>query len=136
MSKRQNSSNEVPPTKRSRKAAGFRLARPLPGSSQPSVSSNASLFVTVKQVDELRGTKLTGESRVLSNTPEPIIDIEARNEGSSDSHAQNEHTQVESGPHTAEPWTEPQVEPLSTKRKRKRFTKNAVHHSSNHCLYY
>jgi hypothetical protein len=29
---------------------------------------------------------------------------------------------------------EPQVEPLRTKPKRKRFTKNAVHHPLNNCL--
>lgn len=132
MSKRQNSSDEVPVTKRSRKAAGFRLARPVPAS-QPSASSNASLFITVMQVEERRGIL---KSRLLSNNaPGPTIDTEAWNDGGSDSHAQNEADtlcQAESVSHMAE--TAPQVEPLSTKHKRKRFTKNAVHHLLNNCL--
>ena len=87
MSKQQNSSDEVPATKRSRKAAGFCLARPVPAS-QPSASSNASLFITVMQVEERCGIL---KSRPLSNNaPGPTIDTEAQNDGSSNSHAQNE----------------------------------------------
>jgi hypothetical protein len=68
MSKRSSSLNEVPPAKRSRRAAGFRLARAGPVSAEPSTSSSStSLFVTVSQPQEGRGT-LQAQNRVLPST--------------------------------------------------------------------
>jgi hypothetical protein len=68
MSKRSSSLNEVPPAKRSRRPAGFRLARAGPVSAEPSTSSSStSLFVTVSQPEERRGT-LQAENRVLPST--------------------------------------------------------------------
>jgi hypothetical protein len=71
MSKRTNSSNEIPPPKRPRKPAGFRLARPAPVSSQPSNSSiSTSLFITVSQPEERCGT-LQVQNRLLTSTQGP-----------------------------------------------------------------
>ena len=69
MSKRTNSPIEIPPAKRSRRPAGFRVARPLPVSSQPGTSSSTSrsLFVTVNHPDEQRGI-LEAQNRVLTST--------------------------------------------------------------------
>lgn len=70
MSKRPSSSNERPLAKRSRRQAGFRLARPAPVSLEPSSSSNTSLFVTVS--DEQRGT-LQAQNRIISSVPDPPV---------------------------------------------------------------
>jgi hypothetical protein len=73
MSKRPSSTDEMPLAKRSRTKPGFRMARPAPlaVSSQPSSSSNTSLFVTVKRPDEQRGGILQAQNRILSSAPDP-----------------------------------------------------------------
>jgi len=82
MTKRQNTSVQgpVPNTKRPRKAAGFRLARPPAASaSQPTASTSSSLFVTVSQ-NEGRPGILNVRSRVItsvSETPKPMAQSNA-----------------------------------------------------------
>jgi hypothetical protein len=84
MSKRTNSLTEIPPPKRSRRPAGFRVARPAPVSLQPSTSST-SLFVTVNQPDNQRGI-FEAQSRVLTST--------TSTQGSSTSPSQKSHVQL------------------------------------------
>ena len=131
MSKQTNSSIEIPPAKHSRRPAGFRVAHPLPVSSQPGTSSTTSrsLFVTVNHPDEQSGI-LEAQNRVLTST--------TSTQGSSTSPSQ------ESLP--IEPNTEfqdiPQIqdesilihEPLqqeTVKPKRKRNLTNAVCYCPN-----
>ena len=114
MTKRTNSSKEIPPAKRSRRRAGFRLARPVPDSSQPSgtqASTSTSLFVTVRQPDEQRGL-LEAQNRVLTSTQE------SHAEPSIEPHTdfQDESIRIQN-----EPIQEDTVNP-----KRKRNTTNAV----------
>ena len=123
MSKRTNSSNEVPPPKRSRRPAGFHLARPVPVSMQPSTStSSTSLFVTVSQPDEQHGI-LEAQNRVLTSTQ--------TNQDLSTSSSPMSHAQLPIEPNT-ELLDEPiqiQDEPLQSEKvkpKRKRDTTNAV----------
>ena len=118
MTKHPNSPNLVPPPKRSRKPAGFRVAqRPPPNSQTPSSScSNSSLFVTVSQPDELC-VSITAKTRVLSSTqdqpPPPIVSPEAE--------------PVEQWNESVDIEPPPEQEPV--KPKRKRNTKNMVHNS-------
>jgi len=73
MSKRQNTSSSAAAlnVKRSRKAAGFRLARPAtPDASQPTTSSNSSLFVTVAQNEGRAG--FLARSRVITSDLETV----------------------------------------------------------------
>lgn len=121
MSKRINSSIEIPPAKRSRRPAGFRVARPPPVSSQPSTSTSRSLFVTVNQPDEQRGT-LEAQNRVLTST--------TSTQGSSTLPSQESHAQLPIEPNT-EFQDIPQIqdEPIqqqTVKPKRKRNMTNAV----------
>jgi hypothetical protein len=124
MSKRTNSSTEIPPPKRSRRPAGFRVARPAPVSSQPSSSTIRSLFVTVNQPDEQRGN-LEAQNRVLLTST-------ASTQGSSTSPSQESHVQLPTEPNT-EFQDIPQIqdEPIpihepTVKPKRKRNMTNAV----------
>jgi hypothetical protein len=128
MTKRPNSPNAAPPPKRSRKPAGFRVARRPPTNSQtPSGSSaNSSLFITVSQPDERRVT-LEANSRVISSastqSQPPSISPEAE---------QWNDSTCNSGAEIGPP---PEQEPVKPKRKRK--TKNTVcnfYHIS--CLLY
>ena len=57
-----------PPTKRSRKTAGFRMAHPQPSVLQPGSASSSSLFVTVST--DTRRCGVTSESRLLPPTLE------------------------------------------------------------------
>lgn len=116
MTKRPNSPNAAPPPKRSRPPAGFHVARHPPTSSQPSTpSANSSVFVTVSQPDERRGT-LAANTRVISSTqaqaPSPSISAKAE---------QWNDNAVNSGADIGPPAEQ---EPVKPKRKRK--TKNAV----------
>lgn len=129
MSKRTNSSNEIPPPKRSRKPAGFRLARPPPVSSQPSntnSSSGTSLFVTVNQPEEGRGT-LQAQNRLLTST-----------QGPSTSPSPEFHAQLPIEPSTEfQDSDEPiqnqdeQIQQQTDKPKRKRYMTNAVCYNPN-----
>lgn len=118
MTKRANSSQNGPQAKRTRLPPGFRLARPAPSSSQPTSSSNSSLFVTVSANSRRRGV-LTGESRLIHSTPgfseqtsgmvlDPHDDLEGQH-----------HMLVDAG-EMLEPETD------TTKPKRKRHTTNSV----------
>jgi hypothetical protein len=125
MSKRTNSSDEVPPAKRSRRPAGFRLTRTAPVPSQPSSSANSSLFVTITQPDKRRGI-LQAQNRVLPST-------HGRTSSSSSSPSPSE-AQLPIEP--IEPNTEipdepeliPQAQQQTVKPKRKRNMTNAVHY--------
>jgi hypothetical protein len=115
MTKRPNSPNfTAPPPKRSRKPAGFRVARRPPTNSQ-TPSANSSLFVTVSQPDERRVT-LEANSRVISSasiqSQPPSISPEAE---------QCNDSTCNSGAEIGPP---PEQEPVKPKRKRK--TKNTV----------
>ena len=130
MAKRTNSSDDVPPTKRIRKAPGFRLARsaPIPSESNKS-NSSTSLFVTVNPSDERRGT-LQAQNRVLATShgpstsgsslpssleAQPLQAFEPNTEIQDEPIAQLEDEQLE------EPQPQETVKP-----KRKRNTTNAV----------
>ena len=127
MSKRTNSTIEIPPAKRSRRPAGFRVARPPPVSLQPSASTSTSrsLFVTVNQPDEQRGGVLEAQNRVLTST-----------QSSSTSPSQESHVQLPIVPNTEFQDTQIQDEPIpihepivqqqTGKPKRKRNMTNAV----------
>lgn len=131
MTKRTNASNEVPPAKRSRRAPGFRLARPasIPSESQPSTSTSTSLFVTVNQSDERPGT-LTAQNRLLAST-----------HGPSTSTSSSPSSLEGLLPHAFEPDTEIQDEPIpqlqqpeeTIKPKRKRNTTIAVRYRPDFC---
>lgn len=123
MSKRPNASNDVPSAKRHRKPTGFRLARPRPTSSQPSTlpSSNTSLFVTVNQLDEQRGT-LRAQNRLLASTQSQSISPASEPSTSSSSAPQSDtplDTQIYEDP--VPPTEQPAIAP-----KQKRNTTNAV----------
>lgn len=135
MSKRANSSGNEPRAKRSRLPAGFRLARPVPADSQPSSSSNSSLFVTVSANSHRRGA-LTGESRFIassrqssepstSSTAQPPSDPQPAALDDLEGHSD---TQVEAG-EMPPPETEAAAKP-----KRKRYTTNAVRNKFNFSL--
>jgi hypothetical protein len=134
MSKRANSSENEPRAKRSRLPAGFRLARSVPTGSQPSSSSNSSLFVTVSANSRRRGA-LTGESRLIPSTPqssEPpsssITQPPSDPQPAADDHEEHIGTQVEAG-EMPPPETEATAKP-----KRKRYTTNAVRNKFNSSL--
>ena len=114
MTKRPHSPGAALPPKRSRKPSGFRVARPPPTNSQRSTLSNSSLFVTVSQPDERRGTVST-QSRVISSTSSPSTTT------STSANVSEPEIVTES---TAE--FEPTPEPQFVKPKRKRKTKNTV----------
>ena len=114
MTKRPISPNAAPPPKRSRKPAGFRLARRPPTNSQTPSSTNTSLFVTVSQPDEQRVT-LEASNRVISSAQsQPSISAEAEQ--------WNDSTGISGA--DSEIGPPPEQEPMKPKRKRK--TKNAV----------
>lgn len=123
MSKRTNPSNDAPQAKRSRKLAGFRLARQFLPTSETSgsnsSSSKTSLFITVNQPDERRGA-LRAQTRLLSGTPEPL----AQNSGN-----------LQHGAEAEEGYAESQLEverpEQNAKPKRKRYTRNLVGNFSN-----
>ena len=115
MSKGSNDSKEVPPAKQYCKPAGFRLARPGPSQPSTSLSSNTSVFVTVSQPDEWRGT-LQAQTRVLPSQQVPTIDPT---------------TPSSSSPLPVEPVDGSPVghappEEETVKPKRKRYTMNTV----------
>lgn len=130
MSKRLSSSNEGPLPKRShRQPAGFRLARPPPDASQasqPTSSSDTSLFVTVSQPDERRNV-LQAQNRVLFSTPGPSVVPTPDSSTPSSNPPSESHTTA-----SVEQYSEPQDEPApqeqqqTGKPKRKRNTTNAV----------
>jgi hypothetical protein len=136
MTKRSNPSNEVrfnrfntpstsnevrpPPPKRSRRLAGFRLARPAQ-LVQPSPSPSSSLFVTVHE--ERRGS-LKANSRLLSSTPDPSTRPSTPAPQSITPETVVEHTYDDNADSFA------QIEDHGAKPKRKRHTKNAVRGSS------
>jgi hypothetical protein len=123
MSKRANSSRNEPQAKRTRLPTGFRLARPIPPSSQPTSSSHSSLFVTVSTNSRRHGV-LTGESRLLpsalglSEPPSGLIS-DPQPAATDDLEGQS-GTQVEAGEMLA-PETDATAKP-----KRKRYTTNSV----------
>ena len=126
MLKRTNSSNEVPPAKRSRRLAGFHLARTASASvSSQSSSGSTSLFITVSQSDERCGI-LRAQNRVLASAHGPST--------SPSSLSLEPHSQLPIDPSTAEIQDDPipQDEPIhqeqqqTVKPKRKRNTTNAV----------
>jgi hypothetical protein len=135
MTKRSNPSNEVrfnrfnpssnevqaPPPKRSRRLAGFHLARPVHDIVQPSSSPSSSLFVTVHE--ERRGS-LKAHSQLLSSTPDPSTRASTPAPQSIALETAVEHTYDDNADSFA------QVEDNGTKTKRKRHTKNAVRSSS------
>jgi hypothetical protein len=125
MTKRSSSPNAAPPPKRSRKPAGFRVARPPPTDSQQ--SSNSSLFITVCQPDERRVT-LKAQTRVLASTPDPST-ISTNNP---EPEVEQWNDSLNSGA-DAVPTTEPEL----VKPKRQRKTRNTVRIFSNIlCLLY
>jgi hypothetical protein len=135
MSKRASSSKNEPQAKRTRLPAGFRLARPVPSGSQPSSSSNSSLFVTVSANSRRRGA-LTGENRLIPSTlnsseppsssvAQPPVDSQP---AAPDDHEGHSGTQVEAG-EMPPPETE-----ANAKSKRKRYTTTAVRNYFNSFL--
>jgi hypothetical protein len=123
MPKRPNPSNEVPLPRRSRRPAGFRLARPTSDLAQP---SNSSLFITVHE--ERRGG-LKAHPRLLSSTPDPSTRASTPTK-QSDNPETVEHTYDDNADSLAQDEPTPQVEDCGAKPKRKRHTKNAVCSSS------
>jgi len=133
MTKHPSSPNAAPPPKRSRKPAGFRVARPRPTDSQQS-SSNPSLFITVSQPDERRVT-LRAQTRVLSSTPDTSTSTSSTSTNDPEPEVEQSNDSANSGADTV-PTTET-TEPELVKPKRKRRTKNAVCIFSNIlCLLY
>ena len=121
MSKRTNSSSEVPPAKCSRRPAGFHQTRTAPvPASQPTSSANTSLFVTISQPDKQRGI-LQAQNRVLTSTHGPTTS------SSSSSEAQlpiEPNTEIRDKPI-------PQAQQPTVKPKRKRNMTNAVGYPLN-----
>ena len=115
MTKRPHSPGAALPPKRSRKPSGFRIARPPPTSSQPSTLSNSSLFVTVSQPDDRRGTVIT-QPRIIASTSSPSTTTSTSSANVSKPEIVTEST-AEFGP---------TPEPPAVKPKRKRKTKNTV----------
>lgn len=132
MSKHPIPSNDAPPTKCSRKLAGFQLAWQFPPTSDtPGLSSSCktSLFITVNQPDE-RCVILRTETRLLSGT--------AQSSSTSESPESYMQTSSNSQLHDARAeidYTESQQEvkgpEQNTKPKRKRNTNNLVSIFSN-----
>jgi hypothetical protein len=122
MSKRSNPSNDVLPAKRPRKPAGFRLARPRTTSSQPSTlpSPNTSLFITVSQLDDQRGT-LRSQNRFLASTQSQSVNPTP--EPSTFSSAPQSDIPLDNEIHeeTVPPTEQPTIKP-----KRMRNTTNSV----------
>jgi len=114
MAKRPHSPAVAPPPKCSRKPPGFRVARPPPNNSDQASSSSNSLFITVSQPDEQRGT-LKAQTRVLSSAPGPSTPSISANTPQPEVEQWDEST-LTSGAETGP--------------KRKRKTKNSVRKSS------
>jgi len=133
MSKRSNDSKDVLPAKRSRRPAGFRFARPPPGSSQPSASSssNTSVFVTVSQPHEQRGN-LQAETRVLSSQQGSTAVPDASLSSSTPESQTPPPVELDNWSH-GEPPAAPSVQEETVKPKRKRYTTNAVCDTSQLC---
>lgn len=111
----------APSPKRSRRLAGFRLARSVDDLVQPSSSPSSSLFVTVHE--ERRGS-LKAHPRLLSSTPDPSTRAPTPAPQSITSETAVDHTYDDNVDSFA------QVEDHGAKPKRKRHTKNAVRSSS------
>lgn len=107
----------TPLVKRTRRQPGFRLARSAPV--QSSSSSNSSLFVTVRQLNEQRGI-LQAQNRLLSSVPDPPISTQDLSPPSLSLEYEEYDT-----PQDVESNVEIQEKP-----KRKRNTTNAVSYFS------
>lgn len=126
MSKRTSTSGGVNPAKRARKTAGFRVARSSSTLKEPHPTSK-SVFVTLTHPDEQRGT-LIGQTRVLSNTPDPPQPPSA---SAADSDVPDS-TCLDPDPESEDLPTLPDgLPPEEVPLKRKRHTKNVVCYSCN-----
>ena len=114
MTKCPNSPNAAPPPKRSRKPAGFCIARRPPINTQ-TPSANSSIFVTVSQLDKQHVT-LEANIQVISSAS-----TQSQPPSNSPEAGQWNDSTCNSGTETGPP---PEQEPVKPKRKRK--TKNAV----------
>ena len=122
MSKRPNvpPPGDEHPTKRFRKTAGFRLARPQPSISQLPSASSSSLFVTISTDSRRRG--VTSESRLLPSTleaAEPASNFDTQS--IPDPAAAGDAFEAHTAPLPEEVGPSPE-----TRSRRKRYTKNAV----------
>lgn len=127
MSKRKSTSDGLNPAKRDRKKAGFRVAR----SNSTSTKPQKSVFVTVTHPDEQRGT-LIGQTRVLSNTPDPP-QLPSSSGAHSDIPEPRPTPENEDFPILPESLPPEEVPPA--KGKRKRHTKNVVCYLCNSYIY-